>query len=115
MKTSMRNPFLLLAVASMLLGGCAGDPVRLNAFPAKEVALESGRPVSGEACGFQLLLFIPIMTNSRLERAMERVQIKAGSDSIANLSVEESWWYGFVGTTYCTKLEATAYKKTSRN
>lgn len=107
------KPLLLLGIATLALAGCAGDPVKLNSLQTKDIVQGSERTISGEACGFQLLLFIPIMTNSRLERAMEQLQLKAGGDSIANVSIQESWWYGLVGTTYCTNLQAKAYKKSS--
>ncbi|MBI5016792.1 MAG: hypothetical protein HZB55_15070 [Deltaproteobacteria bacterium] len=34
---------------------------------------------------------------------------RAGTDYVTDVKIEESWWYGFVGTEYCTRLEATAY------
>lgn len=113
MKLTVTKTLLFIVAVSMLMGGCAGNPVTLKSFPVKDVSLESARPISAEACGFQLLLLIPISINSRLERAYSELAEKAGRDSIANLSVEEYWRYAFVGTTYCTRLEAVAYKKTA--
>ena len=113
MKTKTNKLFLLFAGFILSLSGCAGTPVTLKSFPAKDIAQTSGRPISGEACGFQLLLLIPISINSRLERAFEELQRNAGNDNIANLSIEESWKYAFVGTVYCTRLDALAYQKTA--
>lgn len=111
MKSNTNKLFLLLTVTLLSLYGCAGAPITLKSFPANEIILTNSRPISAEACGFQLLLFIPISINSRLERAFEELKINAGNDNIANLSIEESWIYAFVGTVYCTRLDALAYKK----
>ena len=115
MNAKFKNLALLLAGACLLLSGCTGTPVTLKSFSAREIVQENSRPISAEACGFQLLLFIPINTNSRLERAFTELQNKAGNDHIADLNIEEYWTYGFVGTLYCTKLDAIAYKKTASN
>jgi hypothetical protein len=114
MRPKSNTLYLLLAVGCLLLTACAGTPVTLKSFPASEVNQASGRAISAEACGFQLLLLIPISINSRLERAYEELKEKAGYDNIANLSIEESWKYAFVGTVYCTRLEAIAYQKSAR-
>lgn len=111
MKYSFKKIYLFLAISIFSLSGCAGTPVTIQSFPAQDVVLEKGRPIKAEACGFQLLLLIPIMINSRLERALDELKQKAGSDNIANVSIEEYWRYAFVGTTYCTSLEAIAYPK----
>lgn len=96
----------LLAV----LVGCVGSPMIVNTIPDQPVDYTQGRTVSASACGFQLLLLIPIMTNSRAERAFQRLRQEAGeSDYIADLKVRERWFYGFVGTVYCTELEGTAF------
>lgn len=111
MKTIFYKICLFFAGASLFLSGCAGSPVTLNSFPASDIILSSGRPISAEACGFQLLLFIPININSRLERAFNELQISASNHNIANLNIEESWTYAFIGTVYCTRLNAIAYQR----
>jgi len=111
MKTLSSKISLIIAGASLFLSGCAGTPVSLKSFPASDIIQTSSRPISAEACGFQLLLFIPISINSRLERAFYELQEKAGEYNMANLSIEESWIYAFVGTIYCTRLDAIAYQK----
>ena len=113
MRRALKTSLLLFAGASLLLSGCVGGPVTLKSFPATDVVVASGRPISADACGFQLLLLLPLGVNSRLERAFEELQEKAGNDQIANLTIEENWGYGFVGTVYCTKLQAKAYQRVS--
>jgi hypothetical protein len=57
------------------------------------------------------LLLIPINTNTRATRAYESLRRQAGEDVIADVKIQESWFYGFVGTGYCTALQATAYPR----
>lgn len=109
MKSTRMNSILLVVMAILMLSGCAGTPVTINSVPAQQVDLKNGRSISADACGFQLLLLIPISINSRLENAYTDLLNKAGKDRIGNVSIEESWIYAFVGTVYCTRLEAMAY------
>lgn len=113
MKSQFNKMGLIVAAACLVLGGCAGRPITLNSFPAADIVPTSGRPISAKACGFQLLYFIPININTRLDQAYSGLQNQAGRDKIANLSIEESWTYGFVGTAYCTRLEAVAYQSSA--
>lgn len=111
MKFQLNKRFLLLAGVCFVLCGCAGRAVTINSFPAADIVPTSGHPISAKACGFQLFWLIPININTRLEQAYSGLQQQAGNDKIADLSIEESWKYGFVGTIYCTRLEAVAYQK----
>ena len=99
----------LIAVA--ILAACNSVPVQLG--PDPNVKYESAKPrqISAEACGFQLLLFIPIAINTRAVKAYRALQAQAGGDYITDVKVTESWIYAFVGTVYCTGLEATAYPR----
>jgi hypothetical protein len=76
--------------------------------------LSKGRHISSEACGFQLLFLIPIMTNGREARAYDQLYVQAQGGYITDVHVEESWFYGFVGTGYCTKLTAMTYPSQSQ-
>jgi hypothetical protein len=99
-------------VALALLAGCAGTPFRVPAI-TDPAALDPGRgrPIVAEASGFQLMLFIPIATNSRHDRAWRALQAQAAGDAIADVRVTESWAYGLVGTVYTTRMEAVAYPR----
>lgn len=101
---------LLFAGLLLVLGGCAGGPINVRSVTTSEVTESRGRPISAEACGFQLFMVIPISINSRLERAFAQLQRQAAGDKIANLTIEEYWRYAFVGTTHCTKLDAMVYR-----
>jgi hypothetical protein len=107
----MKKLTLRLALAATtlaLLAGCAGRPVMLGTPVTGKVPTGETRTITAEACGFQLLLFIPIAINGRLESAYGMLEAKAGGDFITDVEVQERWTYGFVGTSYCTELRAKA-------
>ncbi len=107
----MRKYPRLLSCFVVALFGCTSVPVNLG--PAENVSYdaERGREISAEACGFKLLLWIPIRVNSRAQRAYESLNEQARGDYVADVMVQERWFYGLVGTGYCTKLVAVAYPK----
>jgi hypothetical protein len=108
MKTSNRK---LAGIATAgLLTACAGTPVSLGTRVTGPVPTGAERTITAEACGFQLLLFIPISINSRAERAYRELEAQAGGDFITNVQVQERWTYGLVGTQYCTTLQAKAVR-----
>jgi len=76
--------------------------------PGIGVSAEGGqrhRPASdGGSMWGQLLLFIPIGVNSRLERAYDALKPEAGGSPLVDIEVAERWTYGLVGTQYCTAL-----------
>ena len=98
-------------IAAAILAACNGLPVQLGSEPGVKYESSQPRQISAEACGFQLLLFIPIATNTRALKAYRALRIQAGEDYITDVKVTESWIYAFVGTVYCTGLEATAYPR----
>mgnify|MGYP001609766191 FL=1 len=100
--------FIMLALLIVNIG-CSGVPVKIDSFPKRSIDTTKGRVIRAQACGFQLLLLIPIMINGRQARAYQYLLMNAGGDYITNVKVKESWTYGLVGTIYCTELEATAY------
>lgn len=110
----MKNIYRQVAMAVMvvlLTTACAGSPVQLGS-PRSPGAAPTGaaRTISAKACGFQLLLFIPIAINSRAGRAYQQLQTMASGDFITDVQVQESWTYGLVGTSYCTTLRAIAIR-----
>jgi hypothetical protein len=114
MKTRRQNIKRLVMVFPLIavLLGCIGALITVTTLTDQPIDVTKGRKVSASACGFQLLLFIPIMTNGRAERAFEALRESAGENSyIADVNVRERWTYAFVGTVYCTDLQATAYPK----
>ena len=111
---SSRSKRVALLTASLWIAsvpGCVSQPVRLEAPTAPIAAGATGRPVSASACGFQLLLLIPIAINSRQARAYASLKEQAGDDVLTEVKVSERWFYGLVGSGYCTDLSGTAYRK----
>lgn len=109
----MKTPRLLTAaLAITALAACSGPAVKLgNVSSLDEIDLGKGEVLTASSSGFQLLLFIPIATNSRQERAWQSLSEQAGNRLLGNVKVTESWSYGFVGTVYTTTIEATAYPR----
>ncbi len=101
MSTLIHRLAALGAVVS--LAACVGAPIKFDSA-AEMTSGAPGREVTAEACGFQLLLLIPIAVNSRHERAWQSLKAQAGGKPVTDIEVEESWGYGFVGTNYCTRL-----------
>jgi hypothetical protein len=60
-------------------------------------------------CGAQVLIFLPVMTNDRLGRAMELIEKRAGDRYIANVRVRERWTYLVFGEILCTDVVAATY------
>jgi hypothetical protein len=111
MKTINRQ--LTGIVTAALLAACAGTPVSLGTRVSGPNPTGAERTITAEACGFQLLLFIPISINGRAQRAYQALEAQAGGEFITNVQVQERWTYGFVGTQYCTTLQAKAVRPKS--
>lgn len=74
-------------------------------LPASYADLGTG---SGEACGLQLLLFIPIMSRSTIDRAFEAaVDSVAGARSLRDVSITESWTWTPLGFFNCAEVSGT--------
>lgn len=100
----------IIATFSMAVMGCTGAPVMFKSMTEQNYDATKGRTITAGACGFQLLLFIPININNRQQQAYTKLIRQAGNDHyVTDIKVQEKWTYAFVGTVYCTQLEATAY------
>jgi hypothetical protein len=111
LKTRHHNYLWLGLLAGLLVSGCVGNPITFPDVGGEKIDSTRGRPIRASACGFQLMLFIPININERAERAYASLRERAGQDVIADVKVQERWFYAFVGTGYCTVLQATAYPR----
>jgi hypothetical protein len=101
--------YVLIVTVVLSLVGCSSVPIKLNQVPSKTVDYSKGREINGKACGFQLLLIIPISINDRQHRAYTQIAAAAGGDYVSDIEIEDSWFYGLVGTGYCTEIKAKAY------
>ncbi|WP_039948246.1 hypothetical protein [Leptospira fainei] len=105
---------LLLVLFPLLVGliNCSSGEVLIQPkFTGNEKVI---RRVSGEACGFMGLgftayYFIPIMQNSRVDRAYSSALMQApGAIGLANITLEESWTWVLLGTLRCLKISGDA-------
>jgi len=90
--------------------GCVGTKIEFESVSKGQIS-GAGRQISGEAGGFQLLMFFPVSTNSRHRRAKEALMQQARGDLVTDIKVTESWTYAYFGTFYTTRLDATAYPR----
>jgi hypothetical protein len=97
---------LTLTLTASLMAACAGTPTSLGTRASTPLPDGPERVITAEACGFQLLLFIPININDRMQRANRALEAQADGGFITDVKVQESWAYGLVGTVYCTTLQA---------
>lgn len=106
-----KRRWLSLLVVAVFLTACSSGPVALGSRLDGPPPIGKERAISAEACGFQLLLVIPISVNGRAERAYEDLLAQAAGDFIVDVEVAETWTYAAVGTVYCTQLRAKAIHK----
>ena len=85
--------------------------VRMSAEPPSDIDRTRDRPVSARACGIQLIQLTPISTNGRQPEAYDSLKAQAGSDFFGVVVETEKWYYGVIGSVYCTKLDAKAYTR----
>lgn len=106
----MISKLVAASLIAVSLIGCVGQPIKIaSVTDQRTIDKTKGRQISGSASGFQLFLFIPIQVNNRQERAYQALLEEAHGDAITDVKITESWKYGFVGTSYRTTIEATAY------
>jgi len=103
----------LVLAATAVLASCEGAPVRLSQTSdmpqGQKYDMGKGHTVTAKGCGFQLFLFIPIVTNQRAEIAFRGLRSQAGNGYLTDIRVQETWTYAFVGTLYCSVMEGTVY------
>ncbi len=106
------SKLFIMGLLAIFLLSCSGQPIKIASVnDQKTIDKTRGRKISAEAGGFQLLLLIPIRVNSRHERAYKALLDQAGTDAVTDVTIKESWAYGFIGTTYWTEIEAMAYPR----
>ncbi len=111
MRASSLWACVLVSLLSLSVAACVSGPATFKTPLPGSYDASRGREISTGACGFQLLLVIPIAINSRFERAYHALNRLAGDNVLTNVRLQEKWTYAFIGTVYCTNLEATADPK----
>ncbi len=99
----------MVLLLCMVTVSCVGTPVTFKSLVDQKYDINKSRTITADACGFQLLLLIPIRVNDRAERAYSSLIAQAQYEHVTDIKVKETWNYAFVGTVYCTVLEATAH------
>jgi len=94
-----------------LLYGCI-QQVRYPAPPDATVDRTTSREITASACGFQLVQLLPLGTADRQERAYRELVEKAKGDYVGDIEMTEDWYYGVIGSVYCTAYKAKAYGRT---
>jgi hypothetical protein len=103
-----------LAAALAVLGGCAGQFTNIAPLPPEKFE-RLGR-AEGKACGTMLIdgtawNFIPVMLNSRVERAYaEALKTVPGATGLIDTTMEEYWIWWYIGTTRCTTITGEAIR-----
>lgn len=107
------RPELLFTVCA-LTAGCASDYARV-APPAPEKYEMLGR-AEGSACGSLLIdgtayNFIPVMLNSRVERAYNNaVKSVPGATGLVYVTMREDWFWWVIGSTRCVTISGEAIR-----
>jgi len=105
---------LILLGAMFLLMGCTSGLILVGKSPPENY--QKLGQAKGEACGSMLIdgtayNFIPILLNSRVERAYKRaLESVPGSVSLIDVKLEEYWFWWVIGSTRCVTITGEAVK-----
>ncbi|WP_167882973.1 hypothetical protein [Leptospira barantonii] len=111
----MNPKFFSLVLLSALTFSCISDPIFIpeNQKKFKPNQNTITYPAYAKECGFVLLFFIPIGINGRFAKAYSKISAQAKDGILSQITLEESWYYGFFGTGYCTTITALVTRESS--
>ena len=100
----------------IVLSGCASNFKNIAPLPPEKY--EKLGQVTGTACGSLVSLgggtayyFLPIMLNSRIDRAYEEaLQSTKGATSLIDVTIDEYWLWWVLGTSRCVTITGEAIK-----
>ena len=106
----LRTIILLTCIVSIT--GCSSGFKTISPNLAKHPHnIETLGHVTGHACGSILFDLIPISENSRVENAYNNALSKRpGATGIINTTLDENWFWWYLGTTRCVTIEGEAIK-----
>lgn len=113
-RRSLARAGLLLSVTCAITAGCASEYVKVA--PAAPQKYETIGKATGSACGSLLIdgtawNFIPVMLNSRVERAYnEAVKSVPGATGLIYVSMQEDWFWWVIGSTKCVTITGEAIR-----
>lgn len=99
---------------SMMIAGCSSGFT--NVAPDRPANYTQLGHAEGSACGSMLLLgtayyFIPVMLNSRVERAYKAALASVpGATALVDVSMHENWYWWLLGTARCVTISGEAIK-----
>lgn len=98
----------LVALASSL--ACASEPKLVAPrLPAHYERLGS---TTGEGCGTLVLNVIPILMDTRVERAYASALARTpGATALVSVDLSETWYWWLVGAFHCTMLDGIAIRE----
>jgi len=97
------------AALACLASACSGTITSLGAREPAVYNANDRVDYSVTECGAQVMIFLPVMTNNRVERAMELIEKRAGDRYIADVRLRERWTYLVFGEILCTDVVAATF------
>ncbi len=109
------NAIFCSCAVFILLQGCSSNPVNIAPMPPSNY--KTLGHAMGDACGSLGLAspgyyFIPMMLNSRVDRAYKRaLDSVPGATALINTELKEDWYWWFIGTARCTTVSGDAIRE----
>jgi hypothetical protein len=116
----MKDRIRVICCLWILLGGvvfamgCSSGLIMVGKHPPENY--QKLGQAKGEACGSLIIgptayNFIPVLLNSRVERAYQRaLESVPGSTSLVNVTFDEYWFWWVIGLTRCVTITGEAVK-----
>lgn len=105
----MSKVFQIIALALVLLtAGCSSVPKMMGALPGRDYEVVG--KATGSAGGFMLFQIIPIMHNSKIQRAYDEAVYSRNGDDLINVRIRENWFWAYIGNGYRTTIEGDVIK-----
>jgi hypothetical protein len=101
---------VLIVAATLCMTACVGG-VSFPKPPGPDVDRTKFTEVSAIACGYHLIHVLPLGTTGRQERAYTELVELAKGNYVGDIEMTEHWYYGIIGSLYCTSLKAKAYAR----
>jgi hypothetical protein len=103
--------FAALVALCAITTGCTGSAYMMASVEVDGSRYEVVGPGEMDATGLQVLGVIPIQNTNKIERAAQRILDDNQGDELINISITESWWWGYVLNGYKVHIEGTVLRK----
>ena len=116
MKFKTKVGVFILGAMLLILSGCASDFKNIAPLPPEKY--EKLGQVTGSACGSLVspgggtaYYILPIMLNSRVERAYEEaLKGTSGATALIDVTLDEYWFWWILGTARCVTITGEAIR-----